>query len=370
MTESLCVGFIVPFLYRIQRGIERSCVQLANALAAMGHQVTLMTWEEPERKTAFHINLDVRVATVPYIPYYRKYWAVPFYSRELMIQKYDVVNIYFAGYGEAQALSFARRWRSFQVNFIAGYPIEQVPHRFEEFRQYGLAQSLDHIIVKSPPMAADIARFFGRDVEVIPNGVDVNAFDPDRKDIGSLRQRLDFRDEDHVLLTVAALEQRKGVQHVIRVLPDLLQTGLSVRYVVIGDGPYRETLESLAVECDVAERVHFVGTIADVHPYYMLADVFLLLSYGEGLPNVLLEAWAMRLPVIVSRHAPYPDVVPKDIGFLVDGKDSNALEDILIHLLSSDEERKQIGYMARHYVEENYAWSLIAKQYLEVWTCR
>ena len=46
----------------------------------------------------------------------------------------------------------------------------------------------------------------------------------------------------------------------------------------------------------------------DVRPYYATSDLFLLLSYGEGFPNTLLEAWAMELPVVVSNHPPYPEI--------------------------------------------------------------
>jgi glycosyltransferase involved in cell wall biosynthesis len=362
------IAFLSPFLFRFLRGIERFTVDLANALVPMGLRVTIMAWDEPNGKTASPLDPRIRVVRVPYVRYYQSRWAIPFYVFELLTQPYNVVNIFFAGYGESEALAFARRLRSFRINFIAGYPIEQVPHRFHEFRRYGLDQVLHRIIVKSPSMVPGIAQFFGRDVEVIPNGVDVDIFHPAQVDAEPLRRRFHLQEEDHVLVTVAALEERKGIQYVIRVLPQLLRAGFGVHYFVVGDGPYRETLEILAAKHQVADRVHFVGAVTDVRPYYQVADIFLLLSYGEGFPNVLLEAWAMALPVVVSSHPPYPSIVPQGMGFMVDERDSTGLKNTLIGLLNSPETRQEMRQAAHRHVEEHYAWPVIAQRYVETLT--
>lgn len=366
--ETLRICFVVPFLFRLQRGIERFCTHLANELAHMDQQVTILTWHEPGGGTVSPLDSSIRVVKVPYVRYYRSRWAIPFYIFELLIWPYDVVNIFFAGYGEAEAIAVARKWRSFYVNFIAGYPIEQVPHRFEEFRRCNLDQALHRIIVKSPFMAPGIAQFFKREVEIIPNGIDVDLFHPGQGTAKPCRGHLRLRGEDRVLLTVAALEERKGVQYVIRILPDLLEAGFSVHYVIIGDGSYRETLEVLAAEYQVADRVHFIGTVTDVLPYYQLADVFLLLSYGEGFPNALLEAWAMTLPVIVSRHPPFPEIVPARVGALINERNGAELKKILIQWLASPETRRQMGQRARQHVLDHYTWSIVARKYMDAFS--
>lgn len=367
MTKSRRIAFIVPFLYRYQRGIERSCAYLANALVRFSHEVTLLTWQERPVKTGFHLHPDIRVFAVPYSRYYQNRVAVPFYAWNLLTHRYGVVNVCFAGYGEAQAIRLARRFHRFQINFIVGYPIEQAPHRFEEFRKLNLEPLLSSIIVKSNAMAPSIANYFGREVNVIPNGVDVSYFEPDKVDAKVLRRQFGFSSDDRVLLTVAALEERKGVQHVIRALPSLIQSGWSAHYLIVGDGPYGQILKSLAKEIGVQDHVHFVGSVIDVRPYYKLADVFCLLSYGEGFPNVLLEAWSMARPVVVSPHPPYPEIVPPAIGIQVDDKNPQAVADVLHHLFSSSAERDQMGVRARRYVESHYAWSTIASQHLAIY---
>jgi glycosyltransferase involved in cell wall biosynthesis len=364
VTEKKKIVFIVPFLYRYQRGIERSCVYLANSLVELGHQVTLLTWQEYPPKTDFCIHPKIRVVALPNFRFYMDLITIPFYALELLIHRYDVVNIYFSGFGEAQSLRLIHWLLHFQINFIAGYPIEQVPHRFQEFREYGLERLLDNVIVKSPSMGPGIADFFQKDVQVIPNGVDINYFDPGKVDASGLRRQLGLSNKDHVLLTVAALEERKGIQYVIRILPYLLQYGLSLHYIVVGDGPLRKTLETLASEVGVNKYVHFAGAIKDVRPYYKLADIFCLLSSGEGFPNTLLEAWAMKLPVIVSNQPPYPHILKEDFGSLIDPSDIDGLSNTIVAWLHDQEYRSRQGEQARDFVMSNYKWDVIASHFM------
>ncbi len=361
--KKLNIGFIAPFLFICQRGIERACIHLANAFAEMQHKVSIISWYEPNGFTASVIDAKIRVIRVPYVRYYRSLWAIPFYVYELTAHSYDVVIIFFAGCGESQALRIARKFRTFQINFDVGYPIELVPHRFNEFYEKKLAQYIDNIVVKSPGMATGISEFFMRDVKVIPYAVDLEVFNPEQVQASLLRSCFNIGAQDYVLLTVAALEERKGVQHVIRVLPLLQRSGYTIHYFVVGDGPYRQILERLAVKYCVNDYVHFIGSVSNVLPYYKLADVFLLLSYGEGLPNALLEAWAMGKPVIVSKHPPYPQIISEDIGVMVKETNHSEIKKCIEKIISSPEKRKQMALSSRRNVEKNYTWQAVAGQY-------
>ena len=363
----LHIGFIVPFLYRFKRGIERSCIHLANELVCQGQNVTLIAWLVPgNEKTPSPLDPRIRIVKVPYVRYYQAKWAIPFYISEFLFHPYDIVNLFYAGHGEAEALYIARKRRSFHINFIAGYPIELVPDRYQEFRRFGLDGALDSIIVKSPSMAPSITQFFRRDVTVIPNGVDTVFFDPEQVDAETLRARFGLQMNELVLLTVAALEERKGIHIVIEALPKLMDAGFSVRYFVVGEGSYREQLESLILRTGLSKTVHLVGEVADVRPYYRLADLFLLVSKGEGFPNALLEAWSMGLPTIVSKHPPYPDIIHPSIGVLVDECDIKDLSALLSDWLAAPDLRRQASAFARTYVQENYAWPVIARRYIKV----
>ncbi len=208
-----------------------------------------------------------------------------------------------------------------------------------------------------------ISAFFKREVQVIPNGVDTKIFNPDYVNADTITSRYNIKKDEYILLTVAALEERKGIQHVIQVLPELIKSGLSVSYFIVGDGPYYKELVRITREYNVSDRVHFTGTVSDVLPYYKISDIFLLLSYGEGFPNALLEAWAMGKSVIVSKHPPYPQIISEDIGVMVKETNHIEIKKYIEKIISSPETRKQMALSSRRNVEKNYTWQAVARQY-------
>lgn len=364
------VAFIAPFLFAVRRGLERACAHLANELATAGDSVTIMAWDESVRTTLPALDPRIRLVCVPRMRYFRAYWAIPFYATELLRQRYDAVAVFFAGHGEAEALYLASFLRRQAVSFLVGYPIELVPHRFREFNRYGVIRQVRHIIAVSGAMVPGIAQYYHRQVEVIPYGVDTNLFDPAKVASEAAREALQIAPGERVLLTTAALEWRKGIQHVLRALPHLLNRGVPVRYLVAGEGRDRAALENEAEALGIRRHVVFLGAVADPLPYYGLADIFLLPSHGEGLPNSLLEAWSMGLPAVVSHHPPYPDVVPPDIGYLVQEEDPEGIASVVTSLLGRPASLAAMKAACRRHAVENYGWPMIARRYREAFLQR
>jgi len=140
-------------------------------------------------------------------------------------------------------------------------------------------------------------------VTTLRNGVDLEAFRPlDRK-----AERAHLGINGTLLLSVGNLFELKGHDLVIRALEQLTDAAL----IVIGDGPERGRLQSLARETGVAPRVRFMGAIPQVElpRYYSAADALVLASSREGWPNVLLEAMACGTPVVATRVGGIPEIV-------------------------------------------------------------
>jgi glycosyltransferase involved in cell wall biosynthesis len=106
----------------------------------------------------------------------------------------------------------------------------------------------------------------------------------------------------------------------------LKDQGTPLDLTIVGDGPDRASLERLVGMRALGDRIHFVGHQADPRPFYREADLLVIPSRSEGLPNVLLEAIAHGLPVVSTRVGAVPEVVtdPK-VGILCDCNDSTAL---------------------------------------------
>lgn len=152
--------------------------------------------------------------------------------------------------------------------------------------QWALGRA-DEVIAVSEWERGTLREDFGVQATVIPNGVDIEQF----------REAEPEERERPYLLTVGRLEEYKGVQHVIRALPMLPEFDL----VVAGDGPYRGTLERVAQDVGVADRVTFEGYVDDerLPGMYAGADVHLSFSEFEAYGITIAEALAAGVPCVV-----------------------------------------------------------------------
>ena len=125
---------------------------------------------------------------------------------------------------------------------------------------------------------------------------------------------------------VGRLSPEKGFDLLLRSVADLVGRGRDVRLVLVGDGDDRPRLEGIAGELGIADRVRFAGWCGDVRPYFEAMDIFALSSLREGLPNVLLEAMALGVPVVATRIAGIPRMIHDGRnGTLVEPGDGDAL---------------------------------------------
>jgi glycosyltransferase involved in cell wall biosynthesis len=153
------------------------------------------------------------------------------------------------------------------------------------------------------------------------------------------------------LLFIGSVARTKGVF-------DLLQAGARLaadascppfRIVIAGSGPDLDAAVAAARSLGVESRVDFVGPVfgAAKLELFRSADIFVLPSYAEGLPNAMVEAMAAGLPVVVTNVGSVPDVlIEGENGLLIAPGDKDALQGALVRLLSSSELRSTLGRSA------------------------
>jgi len=194
-------------------------------------------------------------------------------------------------------------------------------------------------------------------VQVIPNGVDNRRY-----------QVSDNRDwEFPQMLFVGRLVYQKGLDILIRALGELKNYSWHLK--LVGDGPHRPELESLARDMGITEKITFMGWMekADLIHEYNIANLFVLPSRHEGMPNVILEAMACGLPVIATSIAGNEELVlDGETGILVPSEDPLALSDTLTTLLPDFPLRRKMGMASRERVEESYTWEQVARSYLSI----
>jgi glycosyltransferase involved in cell wall biosynthesis len=357
------VAIIHPFLFRYARGIERFTFNLTNALSASGVEMHLMTWRWRESIQIDALDPRVCVHAFPTSRYFAAKAIVPFYVVHLLRHSYDFVWIYFASYGEAEALNLVR-WQRFGIVFH--YPYVQVPYRYREFQRAGLDRRAARVASVSQFVADGVRESLGRESEVIHHGVDTQHFAPDPAARSRIRELLSLSADAPLLVTAAALEERKGMQWVLRALPKILCEFPETVYIVLGEGSYRTALEHTVREFGVEDHVRFLGSQADVVPFYQAADVSLILSNGEASSLAALESLACGIPVIAARQPPFDELIESSSGMLVNEMDTSQISQAVIALLGDPARCRAMGAAGRKFVFEKYAWARTAGKLIKV----
>jgi glycosyltransferase involved in cell wall biosynthesis len=191
------------------------------------------------------------------------------------------------------------------------------------------------------------------DIPIIPNGVDATQYKADDRDWSPPQP-----------LFTGRIVHQKGLDLGLRALSQL--TDLDWKWYIAGDGPQLGTLQTLAKELGIADRVVFLGwqSRADLAKWYHQSNIFLFPSRHEGMPNAVLEAMASGLPIVATRIAGSEELVlDGETGFLVPSENVDELRDALRKMLSAPELRKSMGTASRQRVEQNYSWQKVAEQY-------
>jgi len=207
-------------------------------------------------------------------------------------------------------------------------------------------------------------------IKIFPNGVDYRIFRPFPVDKKKLLSKYGIPGSDRkLLLTVAQLNIRKGLDTALKVVWELKKQDQIVNYIIIGSGDDEQRLNNLIHQLDLEEQVFILSNIDndELIQFYNICDVFLLLSRHEGDMNVegfgivFLEANACEKAVIAGNSGGIPDAVDDGkSGFLVDSNNINEIKEKILNLLENPEISREMGKSGRQRVIEEFNWEKIA----------
>ncbi len=163
----------------------------------------------------------------------------------------------------------------------------------------------------------------------------------------NLRHSYLSNDAKYLVVTVGRLAVQKGIDLLVDVAKRVTARRKDVHFVVVGDGPLRCELESMATEAGIQSRVTFVGYSDQPHAYLRAADVFLLPSRWEALPISIVEAFRAGLPVIACDTGGVTELVTSEVGVVVPVGDVDALTASVMQLVSDDQLRGRMSTAAR-----------------------
>lgn len=225
------------------------------------------------------------------------------------------------------------------------------------FRKFIYSQS-DLVFAVSEELAQKVFNESGCQPMWLPEGTDPS-FYKELEGRSDLRQKWSLRSDEIVVLTVCNLVKHKGPQVLVEAA-SLLQKRLkaAVRLVIVGKGPEERNLRQLASNIGLSENVFFLGhrSREELLELYNAADLFVLASYTEGLPAVLLEAMACENVCVSTPVGDVRKVIKEGHnGFLVETGDSAALAEKMREIiLLPERQRMEICKQARETIETQF----------------
>jgi glycosyltransferase involved in cell wall biosynthesis len=168
---------------------------------------------------------------------------------------------------------------------------------------------------------------------------------------------------------VGRLAPEKGQALLLEVVAALNADGCPVYLRLVGDGPDRPWLEDRAAELGITESVDFAGRVDQdrLMMLYRDTDVFVLSSLAEGIPMVLMEAMAMRIPCVAPRITGIPELIEHEVdGMLFTVADVEDLKEKIQKLLETPGLCAQIGQQARARVIRDYDMSRNSERFAEI----
>jgi glycosyltransferase involved in cell wall biosynthesis len=224
----------------------------------------------------------------------------------------------------------------------------------------------DTVCAVSPPISDKLLSLglHRERVTVIPNGIDVHAFDPGRH-IGREEAQSGAK---QVVGIVARLDLQKGFDYLLRAVATLRGSFPGLRLLIVGEGPDRAAIEQMVRRYELGEVVTMAGQRTDMPAVYAGIDIFVLPSLNEGLPMTLLEAMAAGKPIVATRVGAIATVITDQLtGLLIAPADEAALVHALSRLLADSELRLRLGQNARAHVEQNFTAAAMVQKYRTVY---
>jgi glycosyltransferase involved in cell wall biosynthesis len=201
-------------------------------------------------------------------------------------------------------------------------------------------------------------------VHIIGNGIDMRPFEGTNRSIRDLNEN----QCPPIIGVVARLSHEKGIDLFLHAAQRVLKEIPTARFIVVGDGPERERLESLIQELGLGDSVSLVGRREDMPSVYASFDLQVSASRHEGLPMAILEGMASGLPCVATAVGDVPKIIRDgDCGFLVASGDIESLSARVIALLRDPALRRQLGDAAQRRVEEEFSAHRMATKYLNVY---
>jgi len=306
------------------------------------------------------------------IPFYEnllrhRFDALAFRSLEEIIRRERSELIYTFTHPNTVLFAYLARIRGLVRRVVVSYHAtggkdggRQVPHYLMPIvRRF---DSLVAVAEEHKRYLSEVEGLPAEKIRVIYNGVDAGRYRPPRAgEREATRESIGVPADAVVIMAVASLKELKRLDVLIRsAAPSIARPGSRVWLVLVGQGPERDKLESLAASLGVSSRVRLLGVRDDVDSLLRGADIVALSSRTEAFPNVVLEGMATGLPVVTTDVGSVQEMVePGSSALVVPAGDGEAFRQALEALVADEALRKRMGVRGREIVEARFRFEVM-----------
>jgi len=206
-----------------------------------------------------------------------------------------------------------------------------------------------------------------RKVVVIPNGVDINEFNPFFDVRGNSNVNI-----NHVIF-IGRLIPNKGLDYLVEAARLVISSGVSgIKFKIVGEGPCKHQLEKSIVKLGLTPYFELLGHVPKISDVLRNGGIFVRPSLTEGMPLTVLEAMASGLPIIATRVAGTSEIViHNETGLLVEPGNVRQLAEAIKFLIQHPDEATRLGRNARTFIERYYkdkfSWEVVASNVFKVY---
>ena len=366
----ICMILSVPF--PPNEGIGYYTYNLSKKLLEKGHEVVVIT-RGSFKKTQTEIFNNIEIIRAPYVPIYPFYLKIHgiFVNKVLksLESKIDLVHIHtplspsiktslpiittvhtpmLTDYRQVEITSIFSLLSKISARFIS-YPLEKK-----------LIQSSDVITTVTKSVAQELREFYfdSKSINVVENGVDEKIFYPKKE-----------RSEKNIkyAMFVGRIDREKGLFDLVECGRYICKERPELYFIIAGKGRDLNKLIKKIKNAGLQDRFIFLGQVNkdNLVKLYQNATLFILPSYHEGLPSVVLEAMSCSLPVIVTDVRGNRDLITQgENGIIIPPKEPKKIAEAINMLLGDKKLRQYLGENARNTIIKNYTWDIIANKML------
>jgi glycosyltransferase involved in cell wall biosynthesis len=263
----------------------------------------------------------------------------------------------------------ARRAGIPAVGVSRGWTAESWRVRLYEALDRWHLRFMDHVVAVSAAQADKCRRAGVRpeNLTVIHNAIDPERFvDPDPRYRTKL-EKLFRGPKSHLIATAGRLSPEKGFDVLIAAAARVVEAQPDVGFVIFGHGALKQVLQQQVLMLGLANTVVLGGFRNDLDRFIPHLDLFVLPSYTEGLPNVILEACAAGVPVVATEVGGTPEVVEDgQSGLLAPPGDPDALANKILEAIECEDRLSDMGYHGRQRVLESFSFPAQVEAYLRL----